>query len=194
MYSTTARTNVAVRTVGYFESTQATAGTWATAASVLQLMGPGVRRTGERVQHTYFQTSTLATGTTVFPDDNTIPQNTEGDQYMSLAITPTSAINRLLIEVSLFGSSGVNVQQYAALFQDAVANALTASKAAQSNTLTSTMHRLLWEMAAGTVASTTFKLRAGAGSAGTFTFCGQAGGNWFGGVTNSFIKIEEVMV
>lgn len=38
-YSTTARTNVAYRVVGYIESTQATAGTWATAPSTVQGAG-----------------------------------------------------------------------------------------------------------------------------------------------------------
>ena len=38
-YSTTARTGVAYRVVGYIESTQATAGTWATAPSTIQGMG-----------------------------------------------------------------------------------------------------------------------------------------------------------
>jgi hypothetical protein len=39
VYSTTARTNVAYRVVGYVESTQATAGTWATAPSTVQGYG-----------------------------------------------------------------------------------------------------------------------------------------------------------
>lgn len=39
IYSTTARTNVAYRVVGYVESTQATAGTWATAPSTVQGYG-----------------------------------------------------------------------------------------------------------------------------------------------------------
>lgn len=39
IYSTTARTNVAFRVVGYVESTQATAGTWATAPSTIQGAG-----------------------------------------------------------------------------------------------------------------------------------------------------------
>ena len=38
-YSTTARTSVAYRVVGYVESTQATAGTWATAPSTIQGYG-----------------------------------------------------------------------------------------------------------------------------------------------------------
>lgn len=39
IYSTTARTGVPFRVVGYVESTQATAGTWATAPSTVQGMG-----------------------------------------------------------------------------------------------------------------------------------------------------------
>lgn len=39
IYSTTARTNVAYRVIGYVESTQATAGTWATAPSTIQGAG-----------------------------------------------------------------------------------------------------------------------------------------------------------
>lgn len=39
VYSTTARTGVAYRVVGYVESTQATAGTWATAPSTIQGCG-----------------------------------------------------------------------------------------------------------------------------------------------------------
>ena len=39
IYSTTARTNVAYRVVGYVESTQTTAGTWATAPSTIQGYG-----------------------------------------------------------------------------------------------------------------------------------------------------------
>lgn len=39
IYSTTARSNVAYRVVGYVESTQATAGTWATAPSTIQGYG-----------------------------------------------------------------------------------------------------------------------------------------------------------
>jgi hypothetical protein len=39
VYSTTGRTNLAYRVVGYVESTQATAGTWATAPSTVQGAG-----------------------------------------------------------------------------------------------------------------------------------------------------------
>ena len=43
IYSTTTRTNVPFRVVGYIESTQATAGTWATAPSTLQGAGGNLK-------------------------------------------------------------------------------------------------------------------------------------------------------
>ncbi len=49
------------------------------------------------VQVVNTQDGAVATGTTVLPWDDTIPQNTEGDQYMSLSITPTNASNKLIL-------------------------------------------------------------------------------------------------
>ncbi len=46
------------------------------------------------------QTGTVATGTTVIPADNTIPQITEGVEFMTLAFTPKIATSRLEIEVN----------------------------------------------------------------------------------------------
>jgi len=48
---------------------------------------------GYVVQVVNFSTSDHATGTTVLPYDNTIPQKTEGHQYISVSITPKSATN-----------------------------------------------------------------------------------------------------
>lgn len=61
-YSTTARTNVAYRVIGYVDSTQATAGTWATAPSLIQGAG------GEATKHVskiMLGTSVSASGTSV---------------------------------------------------------------------------------------------------------------------------------
>jgi hypothetical protein len=59
-YSTTARTSVAYRVVGYIESTQATAGTWATAPSTIQ--GYGGQAVAAMSSLGYGQTWQLVTG------------------------------------------------------------------------------------------------------------------------------------
>jgi hypothetical protein len=49
-YTASTLVSVVFRILGYAESTQATAGTWATSPSKVQLFGPGVKRPGDTVQ------------------------------------------------------------------------------------------------------------------------------------------------
>lgn len=148
---------------------------------------------GAVVQVVNYQTGAVATGTTVIPDDDTIPQNTEGDEYMTLAITPKSTTNKLLIEVEcqLANNATTNVL-IGALFQDSTAGALaTATVFAGFQNRAETLV-LKYYMTAGTVSATTFKLRAGGVSASTSTFNGTSGGRKFGGVSASNITITEI--
>lgn len=193
LYTGTAVTSKSVRIIGYFESTQTTAGTWAAAVSKIQIMGPGIPRTGAIVQRLITKSGAVATGTGVIPWDDSIPQSGEGDQYLAQAITPSSAINILDIESNVNISSSVVGQLLSALFQDSTANALAAwvgqsvSNAAQPVPVPGK-----YRMVAGTVSATTFKLRCAGASAGTTTFNGSAGARKLGGVHGSYLSVEEV--
>lgn len=151
--------------------------------------------TGAPVQIISTNYNAVATGTTVLPGDNTIPQNTEGDQYMSQSITPKSATNILLIEANVMLSNTASAGDLTmALFQDSSASAVAAtSQTFPTSTYLQNLY-LRHEMVSGTTASTTFKIRCGGNSAGTTTFNGQAGTRRFGGVTISNIKITEYSV
>jgi hypothetical protein len=146
------------------------------------------------VQTVNTQTGAVATGTTTIPFDNTIPQNTEGTQVLSLAITPTSASNLLIVSVVLnFSYSIVNTVSFA-LFQDSTANALAAA-AEYGSTATGMINSgLAYKMTAGTTSATTFKVRIGGESAGTVTLNGFSGGQIFGGVMTSSMTITEYTV
>ncbi len=157
--------------------------------------GEAVVGSGTIVQVVNTQTGAVATGTTTIPDDDTIPQNTEGDQYMSLAITPTNASNRLLIQV--VGNFAVSSQDVhtTALFQDSTANALAAGQTTGSGISNNVFQCIVnHEMAAGTTAATTFNVRAGNSSPGTTTFNGTGGARELGGVMASSITITEIAV
>jgi len=66
-YSTTARTNVAYRVVGLVESTQATAGTWATAPSLIQGAGGNALTSMNSLGYGQnWQTPTRVLGTTYY--------------------------------------------------------------------------------------------------------------------------------
>jgi hypothetical protein len=155
-----------------------------------------VRPTGSTIQSVWVQDGAIDTGTTPIPS-TTIPQITEGDEYMTLAITPTVATNRLVIEVVWHGaSSNTNEQIFIALFKDATASALASSFAVKNtaaNTRGSGSFR--HEIVSGTLSEITFRVRAGTPDAGTTTFNGDGvAGVLQGGVLASSIRITEIQV
>ena len=195
-YSTTARSAVAHRILGYFESTQATAGTWATAASVVQQMGDGVKRTGDMVQRLLTVTLSMATGSGTIPYDDTIPQITEGTEFLTQAITPSSALNVLAIVATLsISNAGANDLCCIAIFQDATANALVAEyrRSGQNTIQGETDTTVRYNMLAGTASSTTFRLRLGSENGSIMTLNGKQGARKFGGVLPSLIEIGEIV-
>lgn len=116
-YSTTARTSVAYRVVGYVESTQATAGTWATAPSTIQGYGGqalatmsslGYGQTWQTVTGsraggtTYYNT----TGKPIFVSVNCAQSNTPG----SFNLTVNGVVAALFsMNLASYGSSLINV-------------------------------------------------------------------------------------
>lgn len=155
---------------------------------------PEMGYAGAVLQVVNFQTGAVATGTTIIPIDDTIPQNTEGNEYMALAITPTNASSKLLIEVTgLFSNSAAGGNNLVvALFQDSTATALATIWQWQLTATSGLVINFKHYMTAGTTSSTTFKVRAGGAAAGTTTFNGAAGARYLGGAVASSITITEL--
>lgn len=137
------------------------------------------------------RTTAVATGTTIIPLDNTIPQQTEGDQYLSLTITPQNAASLLEFDVQMNIAHSAASGMIAALFQDATANALAVATGLVGTGLGRITLR--HSMLAGTTAPTTFKIRAGSNGAGTTTVNGNGGVQTFGGVADTSITIKEYL-
>ena len=140
------------------------------------------------------ESTSQSSGTTQIPTrDASIPQITEGDQYLSRSITPTSSSNRLLIQVFLhYGMSSDGLAAAAAIFQDSTANAVAST--IEYITSSGDMHEMTFmhEMAAGTTSATTFTVRAGYGNtSGTFYLNRSSGESSHGGVLRSYIIITE---
>lgn len=140
----------------------------------------------QRVITTY---ATSATHSTTLPMDDTIPQNTEGDEIMTRAITPNATDNRLLITVVIFGSPSSTVSWGAALFQDSTAGALAGATTFHGSDTPGTL-TFVHEMAAGTVSETTFKVRVGTDSGTSFYSNGNSTRR-FGGVAKCSLLVEE---
>lgn len=147
--------------------------------------------TGFVVQEVATNYSAASTGTTIIPQDDTIPQSGEGFEVMTQAITPKSATNELMIAVTVYGGSSVGDDLIVALFKDSDASAIATVGvpigASGGSTIT-----FKHKITSGTTSSITFKVRFGGSQAGTRTFNGRIGTRVFGAITKSSIKITEV--
>jgi len=148
---------------------------------------------GKIIQIVNVQTGAVATGTTNTVNDDTVPQNGEGTEFMTLAITPTNASNKLMIDIvaQLSDDGGDRLQM--ALYQDSTANALASNAHYQSGGAYHANLTMKHFMTAGTTSETTFKMRAG-GTGGTTTFNGEGGARKLGGTFASSITITEISV
>jgi len=136
--------------------------------------------------------ATVATGTTIIPQDNTIPQITEGFQVLSLAITPKSATSKLYIQANIVWSISTSQWNISALFQDSTANALASTQAFVTTATAGLQSPLNYFMTSGTTSSTTFTVRCGPGGASTITINGQSGTAYLGGTMYTSITITEI--
>jgi len=153
-------------------------------------LGSGVI-SGGVVQTVNTQNGEHSTTTTAMPADDSIPQNTEGAEFMTASITPTNVANKLKIEVVFnLSLSGLD-RGVVALFQDSTADALAAVGEYASTAVGEFQLILHHWMDAGTTDSTTFKVRAGKGGAGTLEFNGRSGNRRYAGRNASSITVTE---
>lgn len=150
---------------------------------------------GRVLQQVYAEDTTYSNNAGTIPVDNSIPQNSEGVELITVAITPSDTANTLVIEGLVHAARGSAADAVtAALFQDATANALESAVSLHDGASTAgtvvgqtyVHHR----MTAGTTSSTTFKLRAGS-DAGTTYYNGNSSARYQGGVLKTWIKVTE---
>jgi hypothetical protein len=102
IYSTTARTSVAYRVIGFIDSTQATAGSWATAPSTIQ--GVGGQALAAMSSLGYGQTWQVVTGSRAY---STTYYNTTGKPIL-VSVQPSTGSS----ETTTFIVNGVTVCNY----------------------------------------------------------------------------------
>jgi len=150
---------------------------------------------GKRVLQTVTSAvSTVTTGTAVIPADGTVPQSTEGDQYMTVTITPQKTTSLLVIQSAGHFSHSAGTLMSMALFKDAEAGARAASTFNGIGSAWPDQLTMRYEMTAGATSAMTFKIRAGCNNAGTTTFNGSNGGTQVLGGVNSYITVTEIEV
>jgi len=138
-----------------------------------------------------FKKGAYATGSTAIPADDSIPQITEGDEYMTQVFRPTNVNNKLKIEVLFNSDDSAAAIRTVALFQDSTANALACVGLYGAGGGAIYQHYITHTMKAGTISLTTFRVRAGSTS-GSMYFNGTNGAGLFGGDLASSIRVEEI--
>lgn len=145
------------------------------------------------VQDVMEQDGAVATTTTTIPIDDTIPQSSEGAQFLAKSITPKHASNRLIIEVILHvGFTTSFNTATGALFKDSDTDALASCKLERTqNALGMKPLVLRYSRTAGGTSRIAFKFRAGPDVSTTMTVNGKSGSREHGGVLYSNIRIIE---
>jgi len=148
---------------------------------------------GGIVQVVNTQTGAFSSGTTLIPNDDTIPQITEGFEVMTRTITPKFSTSKLLINVVCHISASVNSLPTTALFLGTTADAIACSFShAMGQANYPKVHNFNHFMTAGSTSELTFRVRTGCNNAGTVTFNGREGSRRRGGVLASSITIMEI--
>jgi len=151
-----------------------------------------INRAGQVLQVVYSQVNTQIAGTTLIPFDNTIPQNTEGFEVMTLDFTPKYASSICKIDVvcnSMYHSYQSGQGYYiAGLFMDSVANAYCTAFQVDPYNRGKSLH-FTYFITASSVAQRTWKVRIGSNVAGTLYLNYQLGNRNYSTIVISEIRV-----
>lgn len=139
----------------------------------------------------YYPNTSYATGSTQMPFDDSPPQSSEGNQYMTATYTPKIATNSLKIDILVNFTHQNTGECTAALFKDSDTECLGAKG---ETVFTSSQMQTIpfsYVLANAGTSAITFKIRAGSKNTGTFYFNGDSTGRKYGGKMQSFINITE---
>jgi hypothetical protein len=146
-------------------------------------------------QYVEGESTTYATAGTAMPVDDTIPQNTEGNEIVTVTITPKSATSTLVIEADVTASeTGVASYLWAcAVFVDTTASAIAA--AGSTIATTDRLDRLEFKhtLSAGSTSARTYKLRCGGSSTTDIFINGDSSSRLFGGVNVTSLTVTEIL-
>jgi len=157
---------------------------------------------GTVLQVAYAELLTSGTTSVAIPADDTIPQNTEGTEILTLTMTPNFASSYLLVQVIANLSENTDVAgpqgAIAAVFRDSTADAIASdfalgdALAGVANALNVANFSFCFRVAATAATSTTFKLRVGGETAVAMRWNGFSGGRKLGGSWRTSMTVTEI--
>lgn len=166
-----------------------------TAGIVMNMRGFGIvtpATPGKVAQVVTATSSTAASTTTGIPQDDTVPQNTEGAEYLTASITPTNASSTLIIEFQAWGSAGA--QLMTAFFVDSTADAIHAAAHTSNGVGYPVLITERHILSAGSTSARTYKVRFGPGGSGSAYMLNYNGVNLFSSSgRKATLTIQEIL-
>jgi hypothetical protein len=144
----------------------------------------GPAGTGKIAQVKYSENTTVSSYTTVIPHDSSIPQNTEGTEIATVAITPKNPDSKLIIEFDIHGTGNTS-SLIGAIFVDNQVDAIKAKPLSVDGSGK-------FIIPANGTNTRTYKCRMGRGDAGTWYLNSDNGGNTLG-VPVSTLVVTEIL-
>lgn len=194
LYSTSARTGVYIRKLGYIDVTLGTtAGNWSNNPTDVTVIGQGTPVTGDVIQeiatHSY---AVVRTTTNTVADDGTIPQIGEGGTGLWATMTHTKAANCLEVDaLSLVSSSAAGFAAVTHLHRNSEADAMIAAGDYAAGATQFKTIKLRGLFATTTQAAAGYYIIFGA-DGGTITFGGAGAINRWGESQPSQLSVREI--
>ena len=150
---------------------------------------------GKLKQQEVSETTSVVNCNVAIPEDDTIPQITEGVEVLTRTITPKSLSNRLVLRFRCSGSVDSTHSVVVALFRDSIANALAVDHQGARNQSELNPQDLQLEhfLPVPSLSLQTYRIRVGLTGSGSFFVNGNSSGTRnFGGVSRATLIVEEV--
>lgn len=135
-------------------------------------------------ENTWFSISTI------LPIDDTVPQNTEGTQVLTVSYAAKVSTDRLRVTFEGFVTSS-SVITACALFIDSGANAVDVQSTTTPGTALTAPLYMSYEYLPGDTSSHTFAVRCGNNTASALHFNGNNTTRLFGGVATTTLQVDE---
>ena len=145
---------------------------------------------GSVVQTAYAEYTANSNLSAVIPDDDTIPQNTEGTEIINLSITPRFATSTILLSFEGIFDSSAPVAATVALFRDSLAPARAARGINNAGSARIGI-QLKYMDSPATTSATAYKIRVGPAS-GTIRMNGSTAQRYLGGSQRTTLTIQEI--